>query len=134
VFKTMERPKHHRKRGTLPEPTVFKKSPDESLCPVKSLKTYLNLTRPVRIGDTNYKLLLSHQFPHKSVTNDTIRRWLKTAISEAGVDVSVVQGHSIRSTSSSAAQRKGASISEILASGGWGKASVWQKFYNMELA
>ena len=132
TFHIMEKPKQHRKKGTLPPPTTFKASMD-GLCPVKTLKFYMEMTKPYRISEGHHKLFLSHLNPHKSVTNDTIRRWLKTALKRCGVNTADFQGHSIRAASSSYAKSKGASISEIMNLGGWSNQSTWQKHYHFEI-
>ena len=132
TFGLGEKPKHHRKKGKLTEPIVFKASLDD-LCPVKSIVHYLEITSQARQNSEESKLFLSHLRPHKSVTQDTIRRWLKTVLNRAGINTKVFQGHSIRAAASLKARARGASISDILNCGGWSQESTWQKFYNKEI-
>ena len=130
VFNLAEKPKNHRKKGALPEPVVFQKSPDLALCPAESIRKYLEITSPFRDQQNAHRLFLSHLKPHKQVKKDTIRCWLKLVLQKAGIDVTRFQGHSIRAAASSKDKlSKGASIDQILTCGNWKNASVWRKFY-----
>ena len=60
--------------------------PDRKLCVVTVIKEYLRQTAPLRQGSTS--LLISYVKPHKSVSRDTISRWLKTIMLKAGINVS----------------------------------------------
>ena len=131
-FRLTAKPKHHRKKGKVPKPVIFRASGEE-LCPVKSLKHYLDLTKNARGNEGSEKLFLSHLKPNKSVGCDSIRRWLKEALKDAGIDTAMFQGHSIRAATSSKAAVRGMSVKEILGMGSWSKNSVWQKFYNKEI-
>ena len=128
IFDLQERPKQHRKRGRTPKPVRFDPS-HEPLCPVQGLKSYLERTKQARDGEGQSRLFLSHLEPHKPVGRDTIRRWLKTVLAKAGIDTSIFKGHSIRSSASSDARDKGASIDDILRRGGWSTQRTWRKYY-----
>ena len=130
VFNLPEKPKNHRKKGALPEPIVFQKSPDLALCPVESIKKYLEITNPFRDQQDAHRLFLSHLKPHKQVKKDTIRCWLKLVLRKAGIDVTRFKGHSIRAAASSKDKlSKGASIDQILSCGNWKSADIWNKYY-----
>ena len=134
TFHFQEKPKHHRKKGVCPKPISFKASPGVGgLCPVKSIKHYLDITKTAREESGETRLFLSHLKPHKAVTTSTIRRWLKTVLQKSGIDTEVFQGHSFRHAASSKARDRGASISEILERGGWGNSSTWKKFYHRDI-
>ena len=131
-FRLAEKPKHFRKKGRVPDPIIFRASGEE-LCPVRSLKYYLNMTRNARDNEASKKLFLSHILPNKSVGCDSLRRWLKEALKDAGIDTEVFQGHSIRAATSSKAAVRGMSMKEILGMGQWSTSSMWQRFYNKEI-
>ena len=57
---------------------------DEDLCAAKVLKYYLMRTMKIRNGES--KLLISYVKPHKSVSRDTISRWIKRVLFQSGVD------------------------------------------------
>ena len=122
-FRLTAKPKHHRKKGKVPKPVIFRASGEE-LCPVKSLKHYLDLTKNARGNEGSEKLFLSHLKPNKSVGCDSIRRWLKEALKDAGIDTAMFQGHSIRAATSSKAAVRGMSVKEILGMGSWSKSSL----------
>jgi len=73
----------------------------ECLCPVKTVKVYLDKTDPLRNG--NSQLVISYRRPHGPVSSATISRWIKENLADAGVDTDVFKAHSTRSASTSAA-------------------------------
>ena len=72
----------------------FPESP--SICPVLSLKDYLVRTAPLRAVDAQHMFIQLRQ-PHKSVSSQTLARWITIMIADAGVDVSLFNQHSTRS-------------------------------------
>ena len=131
VFQFGEKPKHFRKKGKRPDPVNFYAS-GEVLCPVQTLKHYLNRTQTWR-NDDESSLFLSFIKPHKPVTTSTISRWLKSVLENVGVDTSVFKGHSTRAASSSKVFSRGATIEEILKCGNWSRKSTWQTFYQKDI-
>ena len=128
IFRFAGKPKHHRKKGTEPEPIEFFASREEP-CPVKTIKSYVERTEKWR-GELDTKFFISFVKPHKGVTSATIGRWVKTVLAAVGVDVSKFSAHSTRSASSSKASLKGASIRDILKCGNWSpNTSTWQRHY-----
>ena len=86
------------------------------------------MTEPSRNGQL--QLLLSFQRPFKSVSKDTISRWLRTILQDAGVDTNVFKSHSTRAASSSSAKTKGISTALIMNSVGWKSETTFAKYYN----
>ena len=79
---------------------MYKKFPaDSRLCVVTTLEEYLRRTAPLR-GNAD-RLFIRYISPHKSVSIDTIGRWIKTVMALAGIDVSKFKAHSTRMASSS---------------------------------
>lgn len=101
---------------------------DPSICVVETLKYYLKATKNIR-KNTN-QLLISYQKPHNAVSKDTVSRWLKTVLTEAGIDSEVFKGHSTRAASSSAAMRENIGIDEILRTAGWNNSKTFKTFYD----
>ena len=60
---------------------------NKNLCPVEHLKQYLDKTSTIRGLHT--QLLLSYQKPHRPVSTDTIARWIKVVLTEAGINTTV---------------------------------------------
>ena len=89
-------------------------APDVSLCIVKHLQQYLK--------------------PHKAVSPDTVSRWIKTTLVDAGIDTSKYSAHSTRSASTSAAKGNNISIATIMKSAGWSQESTFTKFYDKPVA
>lgn len=105
----------------------FQKYHDKNLCIVEHLKKYIELTKSIRSSEF---LLVSYQKPFQRVSTDTISRWIKTIMSECGIDTTLFQAHSTRSASTSAAVRQGLSVDEVLSKVGWSSADTFAKFYN----
>ena len=72
--------------------------PDQDLCVVKCLECYLARTEGCRQSD---KLLVSYVAPHKAVSSETISRWLKNMLSDAGIDTTKYSAHSTRAAAAS---------------------------------
>lgn len=108
--------------------------PDKpEICPVNTIKSYVKLTEPIRKNSEN--LILTFKKPHQHASSQTISRWIKSTLSEAGVDTSIFSTHSTRHASSSAACRAGVSVEVIRRTAGWSKNSdTFAKFYNRPLA
>ena len=101
---------------------------DNSLCVVRVITHFLERTSKLRNGVSN--LFISTQKPHRGVSRDTISRWMKSVLCEAGIDICIFKPHSVRSASSSAAHARNIPIATILRTVGWSKDCVFRKFYN----
>ncbi|CAH2013163.1 unnamed protein product [Acanthoscelides obtectus] len=106
----------------------FKEKPE--LCVATVLKLDIEKTKELRVPDTDF-LLLTHKRPHHAATSQTISRWLKEVIKNAGIDVSLYTSYSVRHDSTSAANRAGVDISAIRSAAGWSeKSETFANFYN----
>ena len=106
--------------------------PDRRLCVVHYLKYYLNVTKKLRKhnGTLEDQLFISFKKPHCAVSKDTISRWLAVVLKQAGVDISQFRPHSTRAASTSAANKLGVPMQEILHTAGWSRAGTFQRYYN----
>ena len=64
---------------------AFPKHP--SICPVLSLRDYLVRKAPLHHTDA-FKMFIQLRKPHKSVSAQTLARWLTNIMAVAGVDTS----------------------------------------------
>ena len=69
-----------------------------SICPVLSLKDYLVRTAPLRAVDAKH-MFIQLRKPHKSVSSQTLARWVTSIMADAGVDTSTFHQHSTCSAS-----------------------------------
>ena len=60
-------------------------------CVYTYLKEYLARTEKLRGQET--QLLISFQKPYKGVSTDTIGRWAKTVLSQAGIDTAIFSAY-----------------------------------------
>ena len=79
------------------------------------------------------QLFLSYQ-TGRPVTTATLSRWIKDVMSMAGIDTNMFLPGSTRGASVSAAERRGASISQILSAGSWTNLGTYQKYYQRRRA
>lgn len=101
------------------------------ICPAKTIIFYLNKTKTIR--KTN-KLFISFKKPHKAVTTQTLSRWIKSTLKDAGIDVSIFSAHSTRHASTSLALQQGVSIDQIRQTAGWSNNSAtFARFYNRRI-
>ena len=82
---------------------------------------------------TEQSLFISYKKPHERVTVQTIGRWIRYTLQEAGVDTSIYKAHSTRAAATSAANRKGVPITQILSAAGWANERTFRRFYNKPL-
>ena len=107
---------------------TIKRFEDVSVCPVTCLEEYIKRTAPLR---HDYKqLFISYIKPHKPVRCETISRWLKQCMFEAGIDVEIFKGHSTRAASTSAAKRVAVDINDIIKTAGWTNVKTFAVFYD----
>ena len=93
---------------------------------VQCLQAYLKRTKPLSFPDT---VLVSYITPHRPVEADTISRWLKTKLTDAGIDTTVFTAHSTRAAAASCAARS-LDKGTIMASVGWKSSQTFQRFYH----
>ena len=117
--------------GYKPELLRLVSYPDKRLCIVNYLKVYLNKTLDIRQNEK--KLFLATNKPHRAAKRDTISRWVKEVLKEAGVDTAVFKAGSTRAAAASKASTAGVPLDEILRAGGWARKSTFQKWYKRDV-
>ena len=111
------------------EPLEFKTfEPDNRLCVAAYLKEYISSTKTLPGAYT--KLLISYVKPHKPVGKDTMARWVKSVLKDAGVDITRFSAHRCRAAATSSSNSAGLSLVEIVKAAGWSNAGTFAKFYN----
>ena len=101
---------------------------DRRLCPVLYIKHYIERTKNLR-GEEK-KLFVSYKKPHGKVTVQTISRWIKCTLRDAGIDTNRFKAHSTRAASTSAAKSLKVPIEQILSVAGWANERTFREFYN----
>ena len=113
------RPGYHMSEMSIPE-----YSQDNRLCPIVTLKCYMERTKNIR-GKTT-KLFISCIKPHGPITKSTLSRWIKDTMSLAGINVNIFTPHSTRTASTSKAK---VPLATILKTAGWAKDCTFRKYY-----
>ena len=119
--------------GFQQEPINLKAyAPDRRICIVTVLNEYLR-KRQALAPKICTQLFISIQKPFNPVTTNTISRWVKELMHDAGINTDMFTPHSIRSASTSAAKRTGTPLNTILSAAGWTQESTFRKYYNKPL-
>ena len=131
VFTFNKPPKQFNPR-TQVEPLVLKTYiHHESLCVISTLREYLQRTETLRV--TGSQLLISFQKPHKAVSQDTINRWIRTAMQLSGINLDAYKARSRRAASVSASHRAQVPLQEIIGKAGWSCAQTFAIYYDKNL-
>ncbi len=110
----------------------FKAFPcDRRLCVVSYINAYLSRTDCFRKGDIT-KFFITYGVPNKGASRDSIRRWTKDVLRDAGIDLSIFNAHSTRSAATSAA-RTLLPLETVLKAGGWSTANTFTRYYNLRV-
>jgi hypothetical protein len=73
--------------------------------------------------------LISFIKPHSAISTQTVSRWLRNALTGAGIDMGFT-GHSTQGASTSAAAKAGLSLDIIIAAANWASAKTFEQFYH----
>lgn len=106
---------------------VFKAyAPDRRLCVHRALSAYLERTLDNR--GTVTQLFLTSKPPFRPASRDTIRRWVRQQMVEAGIDISVFAPHSVRSAAASKAATT-LPLMTIVKAIGWASKTTFTTYY-----
>ena len=111
--------------------TLYEYPTEPKLCPVSLLRCYISKTQTIRKSQT--KLLLKFYKATQGRVNQDLSRWLKTSLKNAGININIYQGHSLRTASASTASLHGLNIQSILKAGGWSRELTFSKYYKKDL-
>ena len=101
---------------------------NKRLCIFNYMLEYVQRTALIRHGQNT--LILTHKKPHRPATQNSIARWIKQLLTEAGIDTKTFSAGSTRSAATSKAHEQGAPIQQVMDMGGWTQMSTFTKFYN----
>ena len=124
-----------RKRGSpneLPQAFFAAFPHNERLCPVGTLRHYLQTTRnlrPVFPSSRPDPLSVSYAKPHNPITAPTLSRWLRIVSKNAGIDTDIFMAHSVRVASRTAAVSSNVPLDHVMKMADWSRVSSFQKFY-----
>ena len=110
-------------------PVTFHSYPlDKRLCIVELLSAYVKRTAPLR--KETKQLLICHAEPHGPASRDTISRWIKQTMKDAGIDTTVFKPDSTRGASTSAAKALNVPVQVIMNTAGSRSDSTFAKFHD----
>lgn len=109
-------------------------SQNQKICPVHTLKSYLQKTEEIR-GPNEETLFITFKKPHHKASPQTISRWIKQTLMESGINTNIFTAHSTRHAATSAAASRGVDVETIRRTAGWSsKSEVFARCYNRPLA
>ena len=118
----------HTRPGTPLEPIIIKAFPhDKNLCVFTTLEEYIERTREHRNNED--RLMISYVKPHKAVTRDSIRRWIRVTMENAGINTEIYGAYSTRAASASKAASLNIPICNIMKTAGWARETTFTKYY-----
>ena len=128
--------------ATMPKGASEKTSPriarmvnDKDICPVFGVAELLRRTAPLWEGRPILKerLFLQSVPPHLNAAEDTLGRWVKETLREAGINMEMYTSHSTRGTSATTALERGVPLDQIMESAGWKNAKTFYAHYHSPL-
>lgn len=110
---------------------IFRHFQDQpALSLVSLLRYYIDRTKSF-LPEQPTALFLTFKKPIRQASAQSISRWIRTTLSEGGIDTSIFTTHSTRHASASAAARGGLSMNDIRKAAGWSpNSAIFAKFYN----
>ena len=113
IFYPYELLKHDR-QGKPRDKTIYKKFENSKLCPMAATKKYLK--RRTKYNAAHAEFLFTTVRPYGPPHKDTLARWVKNTLTQAGVNTSNFSSHSCRSSASNKADM-GVDLDTILKMG-----------------
>jgi len=112
-------------------PRINRFEEDREICPVLGVAELMRRTESLRAGRPKAKerLFLQSIPPHRNAAEDTLARWIRETLCEAGIDVTKYSPHSIRSTAATTALERGIPLDRIMESAGWKSVRTFRNHY-----
>ena len=105
--------------------------PNGDICPVKTLRAYLDATHEMPARKRTDALFISSDGLH-AITGETISKGVLALMSEIGIDTSKFKAHSTRSTAASTLVMEGMPMPEVLKRANWASAETFQRYYKRD--
>ena len=101
-----------------------------TVCPVKLFKEYIDVTKSLRGSITC--LFITTSKSYRPASKDTLARWIKSVLHDAGIVMAIFTPHSTRSALTSKAALK-VLIQIVLKTGGWPSIQTFANYYNKQI-
>ena len=111
------------------KPIILPRFKNKHVCPVRAIQEYLLATA----GKRKSKSLIVSYFNFSAVTAQTIVKYIKGTLFNAGIDTTVFGAHSTRHGSASKAHMSKITVEKILKAGGWKSDSSFKKHYKLDI-
>ena len=101
-----------------------------NVCPVKLFKQYIDPAKSLWGRVTCLFIITSK--PYRPASKDTLARWTKSVLQDAGIDMTIFTLHSTRSASTNKAATK-VPIETVLKTGGRRGMRAFANYYNKQI-
>ena len=110
--------------------TLYNFPDNPAISPVRSLRDYMAQTDTLRNVNA-HSIFVALTQPHRSVSAQTVARWIKDLMSDAGIDTEMFKQHSMHSASAAwMGSVKALSAKQIFKTAQWsGLTTTYEKFY-----
>ncbi|KAB0789978.1 hypothetical protein PPYR_15724 [Photinus pyralis] len=135
-IKIPRRIKTSRKNAFQPSLSLpfYEENTNTCVATASTILLYIEKTSRVRNSDACGNLIITFKYPHKNASAQTISRWIRQTMLDAGIDTEQFSAHSTRHAATSLAKRKGVPLDIIHSAAGWSKNSkTFAKFYKRPL-
>ena len=107
-------------------------SEKQKLSIVNCLKSYIGI-RNALVGEVIKGFTISFEKPDKLVSHEAISRWIKSELTNAGVETSVFKAHICCYASSSKTKDISASLNKMLKQGCWKCKHTFRTYYSRHI-
>ncbi|CEG78937.1 hypothetical protein RMATCC62417_13469 [Rhizopus microsporus] len=107
----------------------------QSLCPVRTLKAFVQRTKDVRTSlEKEHTLFLAYlssdRTPAKSIRPKTVGRWLEDIMHDSGINTNKFKAHSLRSAANTKVVSLGVPIERVKLHANWSSTSnTFEDYY-----
>ena len=98
------------------------------MCVVRTLREYISRSESRRSSSQPY-LILGTQKPFRCVSRDTLARWTRRIMKDAGIDVELFTAHSTRGATTSKMVSLHVPINMVMRKASWTQESTFRRFY-----
>ena len=125
VFILQHPSKTYKSAGLQGQTVRIKRFQEKKVCPYNAICHYIQRTS--RIRKTQFLLITT--MDHNPIAPATLSRWVKSVLTEAGVDVQVFKPHTTRAAAASKYAMNSRNLDETLKLGCWKGTSTFYQHY-----
>ena len=87
-------------------------------------------TKSRKNADNQFYFFIALIKPHNLVAPSTSARWIKSTLSNSGINTDIFKAHSVRYAAASTAARAGVTVGDVINAADWSTKTMFKKFYH----